>query len=179
MDGRTRQNPAYRPANGKPRPRGAFLSLVIVAVAIPVAAGADRVAAGPTGPTGGDPDAWRPDVQRARTYAMRRTGEVRFAIVDPARRSRDFHGGRTAPMASTVKVMLLAADLRQRSVRDRSLHESDRDLLGPMIRRSDNGAATRVRNIVGERAIRRLANDSHMRRFRYSSSWGDCRTSAA
>ena len=110
---------------------------------------------------------------------MRRTGEVRFAIVDPAGGSRDLHGRRTAPMASTVKVMLLAAYLRQGSVRDRSLHESDRDLLGPMIRRSDNGAATRVRDVVGEGAIRRLARDARMRHFRYSSSWGDCRTSAA
>jgi hypothetical protein len=180
MDGCTRQNPAYRPANGRAPVRGLFL-YVLVAIAI-------ALGAGPTGgPPGGtlasaaaaEPDGWRPDVKRARRYAKRRTGDVRFAIVDVKGRSYDFHGGRTAPMASTVKVMLLAAYLRQGSVRDRSLREADRDLLGPMIRRSDNAAATRVRDIVGEGAIRRVAHDAHMRRFSYSGTWGLCRTSAA
>jgi Beta-lactamase enzyme family len=179
MDGRTRQNPAYRLAKGRAPARGLFLCLVLTALASPLVAGADRAIGAPIGAPRADPDVWRPDVLRAREYARRRTGDVRFAIVDPERKMRDFHGGRTAPMASTVKVMLLAAYLRQGSVRDRSLRESDRDLLGPMIRRSDNGAATRVRDIVGEGAIRRLAHDAHMRQFRYSSSWGNCRTGAA
>lgn len=105
---------------------------------------------------------------------------MRFAVVDPSGNRYDFHGSRTAPMASTVKVMLLAAYLRRPSVRDRGLHVSDRRLLGPMIRRSDNGAATRVRDIVGEGAIRRVARDARMRHFRYSpQSWGLCRSSAA
>ena len=82
-------------------------------------------------------------------------------------------------MASTVKVMLLAAYLRRGSVRDRSLHQRDRELLGPMIRRSDNAAATRVRNIVGKASIQRLARDAHMRQFGYDRRWGRCRTSAS
>jgi hypothetical protein len=179
MDGRTRQNPAYRLAKGRAPARGLFLCLVLTALAIPAAAGMDRAAGAPVGAPRVDPEPWRPDVERARDYARQRTGDVRFAIVDPEGRRRDLHGGRGAPMASTAKVMLLAAYLRQGSVRDRSLHESDRGLLGPMIRRSDNAAATRVRDIVGERAIRRLAHDADMRRFRYSPSWGHCRTSAA
>jgi hypothetical protein len=125
------------------------------------------------------PKEWRPDVERAKRYAADRTGEVSFAVVDPGGRTRDVRGGRRAPMASTVKVMLLAAYLRQGSVRDRALHEDDRDLLGPMIRRSDNAAATRVTNIVGEGAIRRLAHDARMRQFRYDSAWGECRSSAS
>jgi hypothetical protein len=141
-------------------------------------AGTETAAASRASAAAAEPKGWRPDVAQARQYAKRRTGDIRFAIVDPDRRRDDFHGGRTAPMASTVKVMLLAAYLRQRSVRDRGLNESDRDLLGAMIRRSDNGAATRVRNIVGESAIRRVARDAHMRHFSYNSTWGLCRTSA-
>jgi hypothetical protein len=174
---------------GAPRLRFA-MSLLIAALAVSATAGVDgaaavdraaavgRAAAVPTAPDPADPEGWRPDVERARDYARKRTGNVRFAIVDPERRRRDFHGGRTAPMASTVKVMLMAAYLRQGSVRDRALRARDRDLLGPMIRRSANAEATRVRDIVGERAIRRLARNARMRHFRYSAAWGLCRTSA-
>ena len=166
MDGCTRQNPAYRPANGRAPHRGLFLCLLLIALAVPAAAGA------------APPDEWRPDVKRARQYAQHRTGDVRFAIVDPSGRWYDFHGGRASPMASTIKVMLLAAYLRQGSVRDSALHDDDRELLGPMIRRSDNAAATRVRDIVGEGAIRRVARDGRMRHFRYSNTWGLSRASA-
>jgi Beta-lactamase enzyme family len=179
MDGRTRQNPAYRLAKGRAPTRGLFLFLIALACALAAPPGIELGApAAPARAAAAEPKGWRPDVKRARQYAKHRTGDVLFAIVDPERRRDDFHGGRTAPMASTVKVMLLAAYLRERSVRDRGLNESDRDLLGPMIRRSDNAAATRVRNIVGEGAIRRVARDAHMRHFSYNSAWGLCRTSA-
>ena len=56
----------------------------------------------------------------------------------------------TVPSASVVKAMLLVAYLRRagrpRGARSRRV---DRALLGPMIRRSDNAAASRVCNIVG------------------------------
>ena len=102
MDGCTRQNPAYRPANGRAPERGLFL-YVLAAIAVALAAGP------PGGPPGGalanaaaaEPDGWRPDVKRGRRYAKQRTGDVRFAIIDVNGRSYDFHGGRTAPMAST------------------------------------------------------------------------------
>jgi hypothetical protein len=181
MDGCTRQNPAYRPADGRAPVWGLFLCVLLAAIVVAIAAGAfgDLRGGGLAKASAAEPDGWRPDVERARRYAKQRTGDVRFAIVDPKGKAYDFHGGRTAPMASTVKVMLLAAYLRQGSVRDRSLHARDRDLLGPMIRRSDNAAATRVRDIVGEGAIRRVARDARMRHFRYSSTWGLCRTSAS
>ncbi len=50
----------------------------------------------------------------------------------------------TAPMASTVKAMLMVAYLRQGGVRHRRLDPGEKDLLGRMIRYSDNGAATTV-----------------------------------
>jgi beta-lactamase class A len=117
-------------------------------------------------------------VRRAERYAKRRAGEVSFAVIDLDGRMRKFHGSQTAPAASTFKVMLLAAYLRQGSVRHRRLHPSDRRLLSPMIRRSDSVAATRVRDIVGRGAIERLARDAHMHDFRYDQVWGLSRTSA-
>jgi hypothetical protein len=169
MDGCTRQNPAYRLAKGRAPARGLFLCLGLIAL---VGAGAGAAEAAPA-------DEWRPDVKRARQYAKKRTGDVRFAVIAPSGKRYDFRGGRASPMASTIKVMLLAAYLRQGSVRDRALDGGDRKLLGPMIRRSDNGAATRVRDIVGANAVRRVARDGRMRHFRYSSTWGLSRASAA
>ena len=53
------------------------------------------------------------------------------------------------PSASVVKAMLLVAYLRRPDVRERALRPGERALLGPMIRRSDNAAASQVCNIVG------------------------------
>jgi Beta-lactamase enzyme family len=124
-----------------------------------------------------DLERWEPGVRRAKSYAKRRTGDVRFALIDPGGRMHRFHAGRTAPAASVFKAMLLAAYLRQGSVRDRELRPEDKRLLEPMIRRSDNETATRVRDMVGRRAIKRLARFAEMRHFRYHSTWGLSRTS--
>jgi len=80
-------------------------------------------------------------------------------------------------MASVFKVMLLAAYLRRPSVAHRRLRGSDRALLAPMIRSSNNVAATRVRDIAGIGAIRRLARRARMRRFQYDPVWGLSRSS--
>lgn len=99
-------------------------------------------------------------------------------MIDAAGRLHEHRGVRTAPAASVFKAMLLATYLRDRDVRDRRLRRSDRELLGPMIRRSDNETATRVRDIVGRRAIVRLARRAGMRRFRYDRVWGLSRVNA-
>lgn len=78
-------------------------------------------------------------------------------------------------MASTFKVMLLAGLLRKRG--NHPLSRRDRRLLAPMIRRSDNVAATTVRDMVGVRRIRRLARIAGMRDFQYNSIWGLSRSS--
>src|SRR3954452_12164640 len=120
---------------------------------------------------------WTPDIAAARRYARQRRGRIAFDVIDPQGRERGLHPRRTFPMASTFKVMLLAAYLRRPSVAHRRLHHSDRRLLVPMIRRSDNIAATRVRDIVGPGAIRRLARRAGMRRYSYNPVWGLSRTS--
>ena len=51
----------------------------------------------------------------------------------------------------------MVAYLNRAGVRDRPLRPEARALLSRMIRRSDNNAATRIRNIVGDAALVRLA----------------------
>lgn len=118
---------------------------------------------------------WRPHVAAAKRYAQRRAGEVAFATIDQRGRFRGYRVRDTASMASTIKVMLMAALMRKRN--DHPLSESDRRLLSPMIRVSDNYAATAIRDMVGERRIRRLARVAGMRDFEYSPIWGLCRSS--
>ena len=86
---------------------------------------------------------------------------------------------RTVPSASVLKAMLLVAYLRQPSVRERPLRKADRDLLAPMIRWSDNVAATRVRDIVGNDGLVRLAHKVGMRAFAPAAIWGLSRIDAA
>jgi hypothetical protein len=120
-------------------------------------------------------DAWSPRLAAARRYAERRGGDVAFAVIDERSLFHGFRAARTAPAASVFKVMLLVAYLRERH--DRPLSGGDRALLGPMIRRSDSVAATRVRDIVGRRRVERVARISGMRDFRYAAVWGESRTS--
>ena len=114
---------------------------------------------------------WRPHVRAAAEYAATRAGGVSFGV-------RTGHGlrgigvERTVPSASVVKAMLLVAYLRQPNVRHRTLRGADRALLGPMIRRSDNAAASQVCNIVGTAGLTRLAHRVHMHRFHATRPWG-------
>ncbi|HMC07486.1 MAG TPA: serine hydrolase [Solirubrobacterales bacterium] len=122
---------------------------------------------------------WKPRMRAAKRYAKRRAGKVNFAVVDLRGRLHAYRGAHTAPTASVIKVMFLVAYLRQHSVRHRDLRHSDRRLLGPMIKRSDNVAATRVRDIVGARAVNRVARVARMRDFHFDRQvWGLSRTSA-
>lgn len=86
---------------------------------------------------------------------------------------------RTAPSASVVKAMLMVAYLNHRDVRDRPLTKADRELLDPMIRWSDNVAATRVRDMVGNAALERLAQRVGMKRFSTAVIWGSTQITAA
>jgi hypothetical protein len=115
--------------------------------------------------------AWRPDVASARAYVQERLGTVSFAV----RTERRLYGlavRRTVPAASVLKAMLLAAYLREPEVRARPLRPADRALLEPMVRWSSNVAATRVRDLVGNRALTRLARRVGMRAFTPAAIWG-------
>lgn len=126
-------------------------------------------------PTAVEAKPWQPDVAAARAYAQGRVGEVAFATIDQRGRFRGYRVRDTAPMASTFKVMLMAALLRKRD--ENPLRRSDRRLLAPMIRWSDNYSAEVVRDMVGPRRLERLARVAEMRDFDYNSYWGLSRSS--
>ena len=114
----------------------------------------------------------------ARQFAQARSGQVSFAVRSEGR----LYGWRTTrsvPSASLVKAMLLVTYLRRPEVRERPLLPPERSLLEPMVRWSDNASATRVRNIVGNGGLMRLARRAGMRRFRTAAIWGHSRIDAA
>ncbi len=120
---------------------------------------------------------WKPRVKAAQRYAKQRAGDVRFAVIGPRGGVKGLDAKRTAPTASLLKAMLLVAYLRQDSVRHRSLGPDDRGLLRPMIRSSDNAAASAVNAIIGSR-IYRVAGAAHMRDFHWQPDpWGTSRSS--
>jgi hypothetical protein len=122
------------------------------------------------------PPAWSPDVASARAYAHMRPGVIAFAV----RTDDRLWGWRVDerfPSASVLKAMLLVAYLRH--VRDRPLRRSERALLTPMIRRSDNSAATTIRNRIGDAALVRLARRVGMTRFLPGGAiWGNSQITA-
>ena len=125
------------------------------------------------------PPGWKPHVHQAAAYASHRHGIIAFAVRTPGhlwgRGSQ-----RTFPSASVLKAMLLVAYLRRPDVRHRDLGPSDRRLLGPMIRRSDNAAASAVMGVVGASGLRRLAHRDGMRRFTpVTGIWGLSQIDAA
>ena len=141
----------------------------LVAAAVLLAAAPHAAAVPPAG--------WSPDAGAARAYALGRAGEVSFHVrTERGRWSLD--ADRTMPSASVIKAMLMVAYLNRPAVRDRELTAADHRLLDPMIRRSDNVAATRVRDIVGEPALHRLARRAGMTRFSTHPVWGLSRITA-
>jgi Beta-lactamase enzyme family len=117
-------------------------------------------------------------VHSAAAYANKRAGHVRFAV-RTERRLWKWHGGDTVPSASVLKAMLLVAYLDKPSVRHRALTKADFRLIGPMIRRSDNTAATRVLGIVGPAGVYAIARHAGMRRFSLVTGiWGQSRIDA-
>lgn len=143
----------------------AALALVCTLVVVPLAQAG--------GPQSVRP--WRPHLASARRYARRRAGDVSFAVIDQRGHESGYRSAETAPAASVFKVMLLVAFLRMRA--HSPLSARDRELLAPMIRRSDSVAATEVRDLVGRARIERVARAAGMRDFRYREIWGLSRTS--
>jgi hypothetical protein len=137
--------------------RLALLVVVLAALAAAATAGAQT---------------WTERKTAAVRYVETRAGVQSFAFVDDRGRLHGYKAWRVVPSASMLKAILLVSYLNRQSVRTRALTSSDRSLLGPMIRWSDNGTATRVLGIVGSAALYRLADRANMLHFRLRSPWG-------
>jgi hypothetical protein len=121
---------------------------------------------------------WRPDVRAARAYAAERGGTVSFAL-RTRHRLYGYRSREVTSSASVVKAMLMVAYLNRVGVRERALRRADLDLIEPMIVRSSNRDGSRVRDIVGNGALARLARRVGMRDFATAETWGATQTTAA
>jgi hypothetical protein len=117
-------------------------------------------------------------VHEASRFLAGRAGTGSFAAVDERGRVHGDRRGVQYSSASLVKAMLLVAYLDRKDVRHRALRRSERGLLGPMIRVSDNDAATAIYGRVGEGGLNRLAHRARMRRFASNPVWGGCQVTA-
>ncbi len=150
------------------------LRAAVVVSAVVVAAATATTVAGASGRTAARTPAvcWRPDVRAAVRYARHRRGDIAFAV-RTRWRLYAHRGAHRERSASVVKAMLLVAYLDRPQVRRRALRPGELAMLARMIRRSDNQAATAVRDMVGNGALRRLARKVGMRRFAPRAVWGD------
>jgi len=118
-------------------------------------------------------------LREAKRFAAGREGSVGFAFLDECGRLVGAHRNRVFPSASVVKVMLLAAYLRQEGVSHRDLGSEERDLLTAMITMSDNDAADDVFASVGEVGLNDVARAAGMANFVPSPFWGGSGITAA
>jgi hypothetical protein len=139
------------------------------AVAAALAALALPATAGSSAPPGDHP--WGERLENAKRFAAARTGKVSIGVIDPDGSFHGYRANRQYNSASTVKVMLMVAYLRHGDNNNEPLTSADKKLLGPMIKRSDNKAATTIRDIVGNDALVRVAKRSGMERFEPAASW--------
>jgi Beta-lactamase enzyme family len=165
---RTRR-PALALASAAVKRQLATVATAIALVAVVPASAAARPFEG---------ERWRPGLEAAREYAATRAGSVGFAL-RTRRRLYRYGAYASYPSASVVKAMLMVAYLNHESVRGRSLTDADHDLLDPMVRWSDNVAATRIRDFVGNDALERLADRAGTGRFVTHPIWGLTQITAA
>jgi hypothetical protein len=121
---------------------------------------------------------WHERVREATRFVQTRGGSASFAVIDERGRTHGYRRGVQYSSASLVKAMLLVAYLDRREVRRRPLRRAERRLLGPMIRVSDNDAASGVYARVGPDGLARLARRAGMRSFVAGPVWGGCQVTA-
>lgn len=99
-----------------------------------------------------------------------------FAVVDTRGRLRGRDANRRYVSASTVKALLLAAELR-RLGRD-ALDPATQRLLTAMIVHSDNASADDIYMRVGDSGLLEVAKDARMRRFTVKGYWANAQVTA-
>lgn len=115
----------------------------------------------------------------ARAWLDERAGRTAFACVDSTGALRGVRIHDRFHSASLVKAMLLTAYLERVETEERPLSAAEEALLDPMIRVSDNDAASAVFALVGETGLQRLALEAGMTDFSTNAAWGYTEVSAA
>jgi Beta-lactamase enzyme family len=115
-------------------------------------------------------------LDRARDYARGRSGVASFAVVNSEGKLRGSRINRRYPAASTVKAMLLAAEVKR--LRHSSLDGTTDSLLTAMITMSDNVAADSIYARVGDAGLFDIADQAGMTRFTVAGYWGNAQVTA-
>ena len=115
----------------------------------------------------------------AAAYAGRRDGIVAFAVLNTEGKLRGRRMGRVFPAASTVKAMLLAAEVQRLEREHQPLDEETESVLRSMITYSDNDAADAIYARVGDAGMFRIARQAGMDRFTEAGHWGNAQIDAA
>jgi hypothetical protein len=122
---------------------------------------------------------WRARVYRAEAFARGRAGAVTFVLVDTHGRRFGVRYRQPVRGVSLIKSLVLVAYLREPDVRARSLGAGERELLGAMIRVSDNAAAGTMIARVGRARLEAAARAIGMTSFRLIEPfWGLSPTTA-
>ena len=116
-------------------------------------------------------DAW--------AHARGRAGQVSFAVVNTEGKLRGRAEDRRYPAASTVKAMLLAAEIRRLKKAGAGIDSTTDGLLRAMITRSDNDAADAIYQRVGDAGLFAVARRAGMTRFTVAGYWGNAQITAA
>jgi hypothetical protein len=112
-------------------------------------------------------------------YARARGGAVSIAIVDSRGRLRARDGDRGYVCASTVKALLLAAELWRQKREGGGLDAGTRHLLEAMVTYSDNDAADAIYARVGDAGLFAIAHRARMQHFTVAGHWGNATVTAA
>ena len=115
----------------------------------------------------------------AREFSATRAGLVSFAAIDSRGHLRGHHADRLYPAASTVKAMVLAAELRRLAAAGGPIDRTTRSLLSSMVRYSDNEATDAIYARVGDVALLDIARRAGMSGFRAAGHWGNAQIAAA
>jgi len=118
-------------------------------------------------------------LREARDFARARAGVVSFATLNSERKLRGDDQHRLYPAASTVKAMLLAAELRRIKHAGGGIDSQTDSLLEAMITESDNDAADAIYARVGDQGMFEVAERAGMPDFTVAGHWGNAQVSAA
>jgi beta-lactamase class A len=116
---------------------------------------------------------WHPDMRAAIAYAHGRVGDIAFAVRTNGGAFYGYRPNHQEWSASVVKAMLLVTYLDEPYVRHRALTASEKGVLGPMIRISDNADAQQIFDTVGQSGLAALAGRVGMSHFATNPIWGE------